>query len=81
MRDGGARVTARPDAVPAAGRGVRVAAVQVHPDGERLADLVALVDGGLLTTCVAEPHSLAEVVKAHARLAEGGLRGRLVLVP
>ncbi|MGI5250927.1 hypothetical protein [Actinacidiphila glaucinigra] len=41
---------------------------------------MALVDGGVLTR-VAETHSLAEVAKAHARLAEGGLRGRLVLVP
>ncbi|WP_018560007.1 MULTISPECIES: zinc-binding dehydrogenase [unclassified Streptomyces] len=67
--------------MPAAGRGVRVAAVQVHPDGERLPELVALVDGGVLTTRVAETHSLAQVAKAHARLAEGGPRGRLALVP
>jgi NADPH:quinone reductase-like Zn-dependent oxidoreductase len=42
---------------------------------------VALVDAGALTTRVAETYALDEAVKAHARLAEGGLRGRLVLVP
>ncbi|MET9873948.1 NADP-dependent oxidoreductase [Actinacidiphila glaucinigra] len=81
VRDGGAYVTARPDAVPAAERGIRVAGVQVQPDGERLAELVALLDRGVLTTRVADTYPLAEAAKAHARLAEGGLRGRLVLVP
>ncbi|MFJ5213595.1 NADP-dependent oxidoreductase [Streptomyces sp. NPDC088354] len=81
VRDGGAYVTARPGAVPAAERGIRVAAVQVRPDGARLAELVALADRGVLTTRVADTYPLADAAKAHARLAEGGLRGRLVLVP
>ncbi|MEU6340120.1 NADP-dependent oxidoreductase [Streptomyces sp. NPDC046977] len=81
VRDGGAYVTTRPDAVPAAGHGIRVAAVQVRPDGARLAELAALVDRGVLTTRVADTYPLEEAAKAHARLAEGGLRGRLVLVP
>ncbi|WP_405865607.1 zinc-binding dehydrogenase [Streptomyces sp. NBC_00005] len=33
------------------------------------------------STRVAETYPLAEAAKAHARLAEGGVRGRLVLVP
>ncbi|MEU4090985.1 NADP-dependent oxidoreductase [Streptomyces sp. NPDC026673] len=79
--DGGGYVTVRPDAVPAAERGIRVAAVQVRPDGVRLAELVALLDRGVLTTRVADTYPLAEAAKAHARLAEGGVRGRLMLVP
>ncbi|MGW3292017.1 NADP-dependent oxidoreductase [Streptomyces sp. NPDC001002] len=81
VRDGGAYVGFRPGGQPASVRGVRTAAVEVAPDGERLGELVALVDAGALTLRVAETFPLAEAAKAHARLAEGGVRGRLVLVP
>ncbi|MGW4019922.1 NADP-dependent oxidoreductase [Streptomyces sp. NPDC005009] len=81
VRDGGAYAGVIPQAAPAAERGVRVAAVEVAADGARLAELVRLVDEGVLTLRVAETYPLADAVKAHARLAEGGVRGRLVLVP
>ncbi|MER5387100.1 NADP-dependent oxidoreductase [Streptomyces sp. NPDC002688] len=81
VRDGGAFMGVIPGAHPVSVRGVRTGAVEVAADGARLAELVALVDEGALTTRVAETYALDEVVKAHARLAEGGLRGRLVLVP
>lgn len=81
VRDGGAYAGVIPQAVPAAERGVRVAAVEVAADGARLAELVRLVDEGVLTLRVAETYPLADAVKAHARLVEGGVRGRLVLVP
>lgn len=81
VRDGGAYAGVIPHAEPAPERGVRVAAVEVAADGARLAELVRLVDEGVLTLRVAETYPLADVVKAHARLAEGGVRGRLVLVP
>ncbi|MEV8595068.1 NADP-dependent oxidoreductase [Streptomyces sp. NPDC052012] len=80
-RDGGRYAGVIPSAVPAAERGVRVAAVEVEADGSRLAELVRLVDEGSLTLRVAETYALADAVKAHARLAEGGVRGRLVLQP
>jgi NADPH:quinone reductase-like Zn-dependent oxidoreductase len=57
------------------------ALARVSPDGARLAELVRLVDEGVLTLRVAETYALEEAAKAHARLAEGGLRGRLVIVP
>ncbi|MFF3414446.1 NADP-dependent oxidoreductase [Streptomyces sp. NPDC002698] len=79
--DGGAFMGVIPGAHPASVRGVRTGAVEVAADGARLAELVALVDEGALTTRVAGTYALDEAVKAHARLAEGGLRGRLVLVP
>ncbi|MER5475290.1 zinc-binding dehydrogenase [Streptomyces sp. NPDC002935] len=81
VRDGGAFVGVIPGAHPASVRGVRTGAVEVAADGARLTELVALLDEGVLTTRVAGTYALDEVVKAHARLAEGGLRGRLVLVP
>ncbi|MEY2242618.1 NADP-dependent oxidoreductase [Streptomyces sp. BF23-18] len=81
VRDGGAFMGVIPGAHPVSVRGVRTSAVEVAADGARLAELVALVDEGALTTRVAGTYALDEAVKAHARLAEGGLRGRLVLVP
>ncbi|WP_155055375.1 NADP-dependent oxidoreductase [Streptomyces blattellae] len=81
VRDGGAYVGVIPQGAPASVRGVRVGAVQVGTDGARLAELVRLVDDGVLTFRVAETYRLDEAAKAHGRLAEGGVRGRIVLVP
>ncbi|MDQ1047670.1 NADP-dependent oxidoreductase [Streptomyces sp. V4I2] len=81
VRDGGAFVGVIPGTAPAPVRGVRTADVGVSADGARLAELVGLVDEGVLTLRVAETYALDEAAKAHARLAEGGVRGRLVLVP
>ncbi|WP_405587050.1 NADP-dependent oxidoreductase [Streptomyces sp. NBC_01092] len=81
VRDGGAYLGVIPHAEPASVRGVRTGAVEVSADGARLAELVRLVEDGVLTTRVAETFSLDDAAKAHARLAEGGVRGRLVLVP
>ncbi|MEU9173705.1 NADP-dependent oxidoreductase [Streptomyces sp. NPDC048420] len=81
VRDGGAYVGVRPGAHPGSVRGVRTASVSVEADGARLAELAGLVDEGVLTLRVAETYTLDAVAKAHARLEEGGVRGRLVLVP
>ncbi|MFF4565926.1 NADP-dependent oxidoreductase [Streptomyces sp. NPDC001435] len=81
VRDGGAFVGVIPGAQPASVRGVRTTAVEVSPNGTHLSELAALVDEGALTLRVAETYPLEEASKAHARLAEGGVRGRLVLVP
>jgi NADPH:quinone reductase-like Zn-dependent oxidoreductase len=81
VRDGGAFVGVMPQAAPASVRGVRTGAVAVNADGARLAELVGLVDEGVLTLRVAETYALEDAAKAHGRLAEGGVRGRLVLVP
>ncbi|MCF4139737.1 NADP-dependent oxidoreductase [Streptomyces sp. Tue 6430] len=80
-RDGGVYAGVIPQAQPASVRGVRTDAVEVSADGARLAELVRLVDAGVLSPRVAEVFSLADAAKAHARLAEGGVRGRLVLIP
>ncbi|MGW7409293.1 NADP-dependent oxidoreductase [Streptomyces sp. NPDC054833] len=81
VRDGGAFVGVIPGAQPASVRGVRTTAVEVSPNGTRLSELADLVDEGALTLRVAETYPLEEASKAHARLGEGGVRGRLVLVP
>lgn len=81
VRDGGAYAGVTPQAQPEPVLGIRTAAVMVTADGARLKELVALVDAGALTTRVAETYSLEEAAKAHARLAEGGTRGRFVLLP
>lgn len=60
---------------------MRTDAVEVSADGAALAELVRAVDAGELTLRVAETYPLEDAAKAHARLAEGGVRGRLVLVP
>ncbi|MET9253123.1 zinc-binding dehydrogenase [Streptomyces sp. NPDC003717] len=81
VRDGGAYAGVVPQSGPDPVRGIRVAAVEVAADGARLAELVRLVDEGVLTLRVAETYALDDAAKAHARLAAGGVRGRLVLVP
>ncbi|MZF90419.1 NADP-dependent oxidoreductase [Streptomyces sp. SID5643] len=81
VRDGGRYVGVIPHAEPASVRGVATGAVEVSADGTRLAELVRLLDEGVLAARVAETYALEDAAKAHARLAEGGVRGRLVLVP
>ncbi|MEU0334013.1 NADP-dependent oxidoreductase [Streptomyces sp. NPDC006193] len=81
VRDGGAYVGVRPGAHPEPVRGVRTGAVAVTADGAQLAELVRLVDAGVLTLRVAETYPLEKAAEAHARLDGGGVRGRLVIVP
>ncbi|MFF7483904.1 NADP-dependent oxidoreductase [Streptomyces luteogriseus] len=81
VRDGGRYIGVIPQAEPASVRGVRTGAVEVSADGARLAELVRLMDEGVLTPRVAETFALEDAAKAHARLDGGGVRGRLVLVP
>ncbi|MGW0582827.1 zinc-binding dehydrogenase, partial [Streptomyces sp. NPDC002920] len=81
VRDQGAYTGVVTQVEPAPVRGIRTATVSVTADGARLAELTALLDAGTLTTRVAETFSLDAATRAHARLAEGGVRGRLVLLP
>ncbi|MCX5193403.1 NADP-dependent oxidoreductase [Streptomyces sp. NBC_00249] len=81
VRNRGAFVSVVAGAAPVALRGIRVAELWVAADGAQLAALSALVDAGRLTLRVAGTLPLAQAPEAHRRLAGGGLRGRLVLVP
>lgn len=62
-------------------RGTRVVVQEAFADGAALAEVVRLVDAGVLTVRIAETMPLVEAGRAHARLAAGGVRGRIVLVP
>ncbi|WP_433791356.1 NADP-dependent oxidoreductase [Actinoplanes sp. CA-252034] len=81
VRDGGGYVAASPPLRPEPVRGIRTFALEVLPDGARLARLVSLVDSGDLPLRVAGVHTFADAAAAHTRLAEGGVRGGVVLVP
>jgi NADPH2:quinone reductase len=79
VRDGGAFITSVPSAVPDAARGIYPNTVKVQPDGPSLAQLATRVTDGELTIRVAETLPLQEFKRGYERLAEGGLRGKIVL--
>lgn len=81
VRDGGVFVSVRGDVLPAPERGVAVRLTTAGPEATRLSYLSALAEVGVLTPRVAQIYPLSQAAEAHARLARGGLRGRIVLVP
>ncbi|MCF3963229.1 NADP-dependent oxidoreductase [Streptomyces fuscigenes] len=81
VRDGGAYAGLWPGQEPRSERGIRVEALAVRADGALLAELSRLADLGVLRARVERTYPLRDAAEAHARLAEGGLRGRIVLVP
>jgi D-arabinose 1-dehydrogenase-like Zn-dependent alcohol dehydrogenase len=62
-------------------RGIRVHTVLVGADGDRLRRLAGLAEAGVISARVAGVHALDEAPAAYRKMAGGGLRGRLVLVP
>jgi NADPH:quinone reductase-like Zn-dependent oxidoreductase len=61
-------------------RGVRLVTMSVEPDYRALERLAELIDSGAVRPYVEQTWPLAEVVKAHSRLAEQpGVQGKLVL--
>ncbi|WP_454789162.1 NADP-dependent oxidoreductase [Mycolicibacterium lutetiense] len=81
VRDGGQFVGVQPSSPPPAERGILVGAVVAHPDGARLADLLARTASGQLPARVQAVLPLDQVADAHRALAKGGVRGRYVLQP
>jgi NADPH:quinone reductase-like Zn-dependent oxidoreductase len=81
VRDGGTYVGVQPGAVPATERGITVVPVIAHPDGPRLADLLARTADGRLPARVHAVLPLTQVADAHRATAKGGVRGRYVLKP
>ncbi|MGI5128745.1 NADP-dependent oxidoreductase [Pseudonocardia sp. CA-107938] len=81
LRGGGAFVSVHLGSAPPPLRGSRVTRVAVRADGRRLRQLSELAAAGRLTARVADVLPLAQAAEAHRRLADGGLRGRLVLTP
>lgn len=66
---------------PGARRGMRMHNLAYHTDGPLLARLSDLAGSGRLTLRVAQTFPLDGAAEAHKVLAQGGIRGRLVLVP
>ncbi|MFI7489674.1 NADP-dependent oxidoreductase [Micromonospora echinaurantiaca] len=81
VRDGGGYVAASPPLRPEPVRSIRTVALQVQPDGSRLGKLVKLVTSGDIPLRVAGVHPFADAAAAHDRLAQGGVRGGVVIVP
>ncbi|GAA1662888.1 NADP-dependent oxidoreductase [Kribbella yunnanensis] len=81
VRSGGQHAHLLVAAKPPALRGITVHQIAVHADGVELAELVRLTAAGVLSTPVAGTYTLADAATAYKRLAKGGVRGRLVLIP
>ncbi|MGC5054746.1 NADP-dependent oxidoreductase [Micromonospora sp. DT48] len=81
IRDGGGYVAASPPLRPEPVRGIRTFALEVRPDGSRLSELVKLVTSGDIPLRVAGVYPFADAAAAHDRLAQGGVRGGVVIVP
>jgi NADPH:quinone reductase-like Zn-dependent oxidoreductase len=79
VRDGGTFVTSVPTAVPDAHREIDTGTVQVQPDAAATSVLAGRAAAGELTVRVAETLPLESFHEAYARLARGGLRGKIVL--
>ncbi|MEV0162598.1 NADP-dependent oxidoreductase [Nonomuraea fuscirosea] len=79
VRSGGAFAALVAGGAPVPLRGIRVFNHWIRADATLLAELAALVEAGSLTLRVADTMPVDRVADAHRRLAEGGLRGRLVL--
>lgn len=59
--------------------GVTVSTTQVRSNGAQLAEIVPLLDSGLIRVGVDSIFTLAEARKAHERAAAGHIRGKIVL--
>ncbi|WP_374117156.1 NADP-dependent oxidoreductase [Streptomyces sp. RKAG293] len=81
VRGGGAFASVNAGAAPVPLRAIHVRDVWVRADGARLAELARLAETGALTPRVAGVLPLERAAEAHARMSEGGVRGRWVLVP
>jgi NADPH:quinone reductase-like Zn-dependent oxidoreductase len=80
LRDGGRLATITAD-LPAAERGIAMQAVQVVPDGARLAGLVQLFAQGVLTVPVADSFPLDQGAAALAQARHGAHGSATVLRP
>ncbi|MFI7008382.1 zinc-binding dehydrogenase [Streptomyces sp. NPDC050145] len=81
VRDGGRFIGVQPAARLPEMRGITVDVVFARPDGALLAGLLARVATGELPARVHAVTPLDEAAAAYRAMAEGGVRGRIVLVP
>lgn len=81
VRNGGGHAHVVAAGIPVPLRGITVHPVFANADAADLAELARLVEKGVLSTRVAQTFRLSEAATAYRRVAAGGLRGRVVLVP
>ena len=72
-------LVARPDPVELEKRGIRGAAISVHPDAEDLAEIAHLIDAGRIKPVVTQVLPLSEAIEAQQQAATHHTRGKLVL--
>jgi len=72
-------LVARPDPVELEKRGIRGAAISVHPDAEDLAEIARLIDAGKIKPVVTEVLPLSEAITAQRQAETHHTRGKLVL--
>ena len=75
VRDGGSYLNAASPLAPAPERGITTGGVSVHSDGAELAELVRLVESGVLTLRVADTYAFEDAGHG-ARVARQGWRTR-----
>jgi NADPH:quinone reductase-like Zn-dependent oxidoreductase len=86
VRDGGTYLTSVPPYINDSGvfessRRIDLAVLTVRVDRVQLAGLLEDVVGGRLTSPIEQEYPLNQAAAAHTRQAEGGLSGKLILVP
>ncbi|MEU2023564.1 zinc-binding dehydrogenase [Streptomyces sp. NPDC016469] len=81
VHDGGRFVGVQPAARLPEERGITVEVIFARPDGPLLAGLLERVAAGQLPTRVHTVVPLDKAADAYRAMAEGGVRGRIVLVP
>jgi NADPH:quinone reductase-like Zn-dependent oxidoreductase len=72
-------LVARPDPVELKKRGIRGAAISVHPDAEDLAEIAHLIDAGKIKPVVTQVLPLSEAIAAQQQAETHHTRGKLVL--
>src|SRR6266700_1376680 len=72
-------LVARPDRVELKKRGIRGAAISVHPDADDLAEIAHLIDAGKIKPVVTQVLPLSEAIEAQQQAATHHTRGKLVL--
>jgi NADPH:quinone reductase-like Zn-dependent oxidoreductase len=72
-------LVARPDPVELEKRGIRGAAISVHPDAEDLAEIASLIDAGKIKPVVTEVLPLSEAIAAQRQAETHHTRGKVVL--
>jgi NADPH:quinone reductase-like Zn-dependent oxidoreductase len=68
-----------PDTSVADRHGVRTAMIAVTPNGDRLAQIAALIDAGELEVLIDSEFPLADAAAAHRRIEGGHARGKIIL--